>query len=436
MREGLGLIKKPGGAVRIGQRRRGRNGEALFLRIMQKRQRGGSVSMLGLKPCGGNDTISIGEDDLVYRDVSPATLQFIDDTDAGLLALVCRHIDRHRMQRTAVLAGNTGDLFAVHHHRYVCALPFAATHGHVDGVPLDGKLGANQRTDTRISRDVIPGEACVVRIHNAGARMAGDHLLGRPRLNGEWSTPEGGALGHPIAVRVALEVSKHDVFARQRCGRGCPWLHGTKHADPPARLCEPVFAPTKRGICRIGTGCILHPASKVDIDGSVRRVLDGVAHHRSRQRRVFGVERNEGTERLELHRNGIVLLRVGHLADWVFPAESNIREALAIECSCAGFRAYEEALLHIGAVPPGVLFPLRNGVRVVSPKREGRNTLLVIRLTTVIALENIPQPELAVTAEIELPAANATNRHPDIFELLTREHLGLTTLGQRGHPLR
>ena len=53
LREGFRLLKEPGRAVRIRERRGGRNRQSLFPRVVQQRQRGGSVPVFVFDPATG-----------------------------------------------------------------------------------------------------------------------------------------------------------------------------------------------------------------------------------------------------------------------------------------------------------------------------------------------------------------------------------------------
>src|SRR5262249_32016841 len=50
--------------------------------------------------------------------------------------------------------------------------------------------------------------------------------------------------------------------------------------------------------------------------------------------------------------------------------------------------------------------------------------------------ENVPMPPFAVAAEINLACANATDGHPDLFEVRTAIDRGLAALRERLEPFR
>lgn len=56
----------------------------------------------------------------------------------------------------------------------------------------------------------------------------------------------------------------------------------------------------------------------------------------------------------------------------------------------------------------------------------------------LVFVEDVPKPELAVAAQIQRPAADAADGHPDVFQLTARleVHIRRPARGQRMHPLR
>jgi hypothetical protein len=215
---------------------------------------------------------------------------------------------------------------------------------------------------------------------------------------------ERGALDRPAGV--VVPVLESDVgpgrLGRRRDGRG---LH-PRH--PPA-------GDDSGGAGRTGAA---QPAGERSLHGRCRSVANREPHHRRRQAGVVGRQRHERRERLQRDSHRNVSPSVGDGADGVLAAERHVWEAGAVEGDgVAAVQVEREPLLD----------RRRHG-----PERVG----VVGVLGHVQLVEDVPVPQRAVAAEVDLSGAQAADGHADVRQLVAAVDGWLAARGERGDPLR
>ena len=153
------------------------------------------------------------------------------------------------------------------------------------------------------------------------------------------------------------------------------------------------------------------------------------------------MKRDKGRKGLQFNSDGKRPVGIGDPPDGVLATERHIRKTVGVELA----RFEEVRLLDTNHKP----LPNHRPVAAAVNAAIGSHWLGVVavhghqfelhpshRLTGVIALENIPQPQTAVTCQVELAAANATNRHANIGEFLPPPNGRCIAPNERTQPLR
>ena len=132
---------------------------------------------------------------------------------------------------------------------------------------------------------------------------------------------------------------------------------------------------------------------------------------------IVSVERNERRKRFELHAQRHFGIGILHQTERIFAAKRNVGETVAIQ-------------------RVGLIANLQG--EFLGERRAGRHGFGIMRIPGAAnrQVEDIPVPQPAITAEIELPRANAANRHANLVEFLAAVNRALTPRKQRLHPLR
>ncbi len=181
-----------------------------------------------------------------------------------------------------------------------------------------------------------------------------------------------------------------------------------------------VLALPEAGFFRIGAHGVFEPAHQFTVGVFAADVLDRKAHDRCRQARILAVQRNKRRKRLQRHgrrRRGVAIL---DQPDRVLAAERDLRKARMIQGPKLGSSSRGN--------PQGESL-LQRRVRL--------GWMCVMGAAGAdLLIENVPMPELAVAAEIELTGTNAPDGHADLRQFRAAVD-GRRAAGKQGpHPRR
>ena len=156
------------------------------------------------------------------------------------------------------------------------------------------------------------------------------------------------------------------------------------------------------------------------VDRVLAGVFEGKMQHRRWQTGIRRIEGDEGRERFQLHLDRKSFRLIFDRGDRIFAAKNDIGKADSVQRTLLGLtirlnmegEALIDRRLRLGWV----------GIVVVA----GADDLI----------ENVPMPQLAVAAEINLAGAEAADRHSDQRRLGAVIDVRRSARGQRFHPFR
>ncbi len=351
----------------------------------------------------------VAELDLIDVDVAPRPSRRIHDLNMRFFAGQVAHVPVAPLQPLVVLAGGGADDLAVHQQVDArLARLVAAADQEADVAALDREVRRRERADGVVAVDPAVHQPLAL---EAGHRLlAGQRAVDRPRAEG--------LAGHlPVAVVLALEVGENDrrlAFLVRR-----PRLGGAFEEQVRLAGADAVAQPGA-GNVGVRPDGVLEPAGQLHVGGRLTGVLHGEMQHRGRQAGIGDVEGDERRKSLQRHAHREAVGFVFHFADRVFAAEGNVGEAGAVE------RALFRLAVELDADGEALVERLVGLGRVGVVGVAGADDLI----------ENVPVPELAVAAEVELAGAEAADRHADQGGFAAAVDLRLAAGRQGAHPFR
>ena len=288
-----------------------------------------------------------------------------------------------------------------------------------DVIPLDGERAAHQLA----RRPVL----LLDRIARSARMAVGDPLtlsvnvtlVGRDLRNLHRPRAESGARHRPVGISLTLEILEDRVGPLRSLARR--HIFCAAFQEQQVVVAHQAIAPhAALGFGGMQANRVLQPAGQFGFDVCGAVVLDRELHHRGGQRRIIRIERDKWRKGFEsyVQRRGRVL--VFDVANRIFASEGDVAPVLAIQRAILG--------LAVGYDPQcESLLQRRSGLQ-----RFG----VMLRPSPDPGVEQVPMPELAVAAQVELSGADAAHRHPDLRQVRPAIHLALAARGQRLDPLR
>jgi type I restriction enzyme R subunit len=161
---------------------------------------------------------------------------------------------------------------------------------------------------------------------------------------------------------------------------------------------------------------VLQPSGQFHLQCVRTSILDRELHDRDRQAGVIGIKRYERGIGLEQDLDWQRWITVFHDADWILAAEAHVRKTCLVQ-----------RVATVANLQDKTLFDGRCGLH---------RTGVVVGAGAHWLIEDVPVPEPAVAAEVELSRANAADRHANVLQRLASVDHRRAAIKQRLDPRR
>ena len=353
----------------------------------------------------------VGHDDPAHADIAPGAGLAIDDLQLGRLALPFVNAKGSRPHAVVVVTGGRANGLAVDQQIDArLAWVIASADPEAEKLALDGERPAGELAGLVVFLADVAAGGRGVGVDHAEARSAHVALVLRHLRFEHRPRAEGRSFDLPPLVGFLLEIFQHDLGARgRRAGRGTALHHGELRTANRA-----IFlgrhrrrAVRHRRPARMAADGIAQVTVETRLDDFLPHVLDLDLNDRGRQARIIDVQGDEGREDLQRDDEGLGRIAVLDVADRIFAAEGDFGKEAPWKLQAATTDPASVATttkVNGKSLQHGALGHERMGVVGVA-----RADLLV---------EDIPMPEIAVAAKVELARAEPADRHADLLQLV------------------
>ncbi len=355
---------------------------------------------------------AIAERDSPDSDVSPSAGVRVDDLEHALAPAPRPNVEVAKRHPVAVASSGRANDLAVH-EQVEARLPrvIAAADPELNEVAVDREDLTGERAGRVVALTRVRARSAGVRVGHAFRVAADVALVRRDPLLRHRPRAKCGAFHLPAGEGVLVPVLEDDVRPR-----GCPCFSRLLHraVEEGVPVADDAIAPGARRVAMIDQHGVLEPAGQRRLDVRLRRVSHGELHDRGGQARIIRLEGNEGREGLEGDGDRNARVPVFDRPDRVPSAEADVAKARAVERNCPAADGQREALLH--------------------RRRHLHRLGVVRRVGADVFVEDVPVPEPAVSAEVQLTSADAADRHADRVQFGAARDGRLAARRERGQP--
>ena len=304
----------------------------------------------------------------------------------------------------------------------------AAADAEIQVLTLDPERRARQGADVRVPLAHVLAGAGVVAVDQALALLRNCALVSRHLHRANRAVAEGGSGDGPRTVVLALEILDRQV--RAVAGLDRRLLGGAVEQGAASEALDSVAQHRLRPSAVVMEDRVLQEAGEPEADRSRPRIADFEAQHGGGPARLRRPQGDEGRAGLQVDLQRETRTPVVDPADGVLAGEADLLPPGAVEDPGGIGRREREAELE----GRGRLHRLDVVGAVLRAHRLPQVVDGLALHSDVRVVEDVPQPQPAVTAQVDRAGADAADRHADPAQLAARVDRLFAARGQRVEP--